>query len=35
LVEYLRPEAVFPDLPTFLDQMAADCVQARDILTAL
>jgi riboflavin kinase / FMN adenylyltransferase len=35
LVEYLRPEATFPDLPTFLDQMAKDCVQARGILTGL
>ncbi len=35
LVDYLRPEATFPDLPAFLDQMAADCVQAREILTPL
>ena len=35
LVDYLRPEATFPDLPTFLDQMAADCGQARAILAAL
>ncbi len=35
LIDYLRPEATFPDLRTFLDQMAADCAQARDILAAL
>jgi riboflavin kinase / FMN adenylyltransferase len=35
LVDYLRPEATFPDLQTFLNQMAADCVQARDVLAAL
>ncbi len=35
LVDYLRPEATFPDLPSFLDQMAADCARARDILAAL
>jgi riboflavin kinase / FMN adenylyltransferase len=35
LVEYLRPEATFPDLQTFLDQMAADCIQARQILATL
>ena len=34
LVEYLRPEMKFDGLPGLLDQMAADCARARDILAA-
>lgn len=32
LVEYLRPEMKFDGLQGLLDQMAADCLQAREIL---
>jgi riboflavin kinase/FMN adenylyltransferase len=32
LVEYLRPELKFDGLQALLDQMAADCLRARDIL---
>lgn len=35
LVDYLRPEETFADLPAFIAQMDADCARARDILTAL
>lgn len=35
LVDYLRPEMKFDGLQGLLDQMAADCRQARDILTGL
>lgn len=35
LVEYLRPELKFDGLPALIAQMDADCVQARQILTAL
>ncbi len=35
LVEYLRPEMKFDGLPGLLDQMAADCTRARDILSAV
>lgn len=34
LVEYLRPEMTFDGLPALMAQMAADCAQARAILTA-
>jgi riboflavin kinase/FMN adenylyltransferase len=34
LVDYLRPEMKFDGLQGLLDQMAADCMQARDILAA-
>jgi riboflavin kinase/FMN adenylyltransferase len=34
LVEYLRPEESFDSLETFIAQMDADCVRARDILGA-
>ncbi len=34
LVEYLRPEAAFDDLPALIAQMDADCARARDILGA-
>jgi len=34
LVEYLRPEAQFDGLDAFVAQMDADCVRARDILSA-
>ena len=34
LVEYLRPEMKFDGLPGLLDQMAADCARAREILAA-
>ena len=33
LVDYLRPELKFDDLPALMDQMAADCAQARAILS--
>jgi riboflavin kinase/FMN adenylyltransferase len=33
LVDYLRPEMKFDGLPGLLDQMAADCQKARDILS--
>ena len=32
LVDYLRPEMKFDGLQGLLDQMAADCVRAREIL---
>ena len=32
LVEYLRPEAKFDSLEALIDQMNADCIQARNIL---
>jgi riboflavin kinase/FMN adenylyltransferase len=35
LVDYLRPEMKFDGLPGLLDQMAADCTRAREILAAL
>lgn len=35
LIDYLRPEMKFDGLPGLLSQMAADCQQARTILTAL
>lgn len=35
LVDYLRPEATFPSLDTFLAQMHQDCARARQILTDL
>lgn len=35
LVEYLRPELKFDGLEALIDQMAADCDQARDILAAV
>jgi len=35
LVDYLRPEMRFDGLQGLMDQMAADCRQARDILTGL
>lgn len=35
LVEYLRPERKFDSLEALVEQMAADCDQARDILAAL
>jgi riboflavin kinase / FMN adenylyltransferase len=34
LVEYLRPEVKFTTLPALMDQMRADCDQARAILSA-
>ena len=34
-VDYLRPELKFDGLPSLITQMAADCDQARTILTAL
>ncbi|MEI6800003.1 MAG: riboflavin biosynthesis protein RibF, partial [Pseudomonadota bacterium] len=33
LVDYLRPELKFDGLPALMDQMAADCAQARTILS--
>ena len=33
LVDYLRPELKFDGLPALMDQMAADCQKARDILS--
>ncbi|HET9510310.1 MAG TPA: bifunctional riboflavin kinase/FAD synthetase [Sphingomonas sp.] len=33
LIEYLRPEAKFPDLAALQAQMAADCARAREILS--
>ena len=33
LVDYLRPELKFDGLPALMDQMAADCARARDILS--
>ena len=33
LVDYLRPELKFDGLPALMDQMAADCAQARRILS--
>lgn len=33
LVDYLRPELKFDGLPALMDQMAADCQRARDILS--
>ena len=33
LVDYLRPELKFDGLPALMDQMAADCTQARTILS--
>ncbi|MEO8243714.1 MAG: bifunctional riboflavin kinase/FAD synthetase [bacterium] len=33
LVDYLRPEMKFDGLPALMDQMAADCQKARDILS--
>ncbi|MDD8022594.1 MAG: bifunctional riboflavin kinase/FAD synthetase [Paracoccaceae bacterium] len=33
-VAYLRPEMKFDGLPALMDQMAADCARAREILTA-
>ncbi|UMA64167.1 bifunctional riboflavin kinase/FAD synthetase [Roseivivax marinus] len=35
LVDYLRPEATFDSLETFIAQMDADCAEARTILDAL
>lgn len=35
LVAYLRPEATFDGVPALIDQMAADCREARDILDRL
>ncbi len=35
LVDYLRPELTFNDLPALIDQMKTDCDQARTILSAL
>jgi riboflavin kinase / FMN adenylyltransferase len=35
LIDYLRPELKFDGLPALLDQMALDCTQAREILSAL
>lgn len=35
LVDYLRPELKFDSLQALIDQMDADCVQARAILSAL
>jgi riboflavin kinase/FMN adenylyltransferase len=35
LIDYLRPEMKFDGLPALLDQMAADCLRAREILSAL
>ncbi len=35
LVEYLRPEETFDSLESFIAQMDADCVRARQILAAL
>lgn len=35
LVEYLRPEMKFDGLQGLLDQMAADCTRAREILAAV
>ncbi|MEY2991643.1 MAG: hypothetical protein RI946_1037, partial [Pseudomonadota bacterium] len=35
LVDYLRPELKFDSLEALIDQMAADCDQARGILAAL
>jgi len=34
-VDYLRPEMKFDGLPALMDQMAADCAQARTILAGL
>lgn len=34
LVDYLRPELKFDGLPALIDQMAADCAQARAVLDA-
>ena len=34
-IDYLRPELKFDGLPALMDQMAADCDQARAILAAL
>ncbi|AMY68201.1 bifunctional riboflavin kinase/FAD synthetase [Frigidibacter mobilis] len=34
-VDYLRPEMKFDGLPALMDQMAADCTQARAILAGL
>jgi len=34
-VDYLRPEMKFDGLPALMDQMAADCAQARAILAGL
>jgi len=34
-VDYLRPEMKFDGLPALMDQMAADCAQARTILARL
>jgi riboflavin kinase/FMN adenylyltransferase len=33
MVDYLRPELKFDGLPALMDQMAADCDQARRILS--
>jgi riboflavin kinase/FMN adenylyltransferase len=33
LVDYLRPELKFDGLPALMDQMAADCIRAREILS--
>ncbi len=33
LVDYLRPELKFDGLPALMDQMAADCTRAREILS--
>jgi riboflavin kinase/FMN adenylyltransferase len=35
MVDYLRPEMKFDGLPGLMTQMAADCDQARAILSAL
>ena len=35
LIDYLRPEMKFDGLPALMDQMARDCVNAREILGAL
>ena len=35
LVEYLRPELKFDGLPALIAQMEADCLRAREILSAL
>lgn len=34
MVEYLRPELKFSGLPALIEQMNADCLQAREILSA-
>ncbi len=34
-IDFLRPELKFDGLPALMDQMSADCAQARQILSAL